>query len=61
MERFSENSKQFMWCKSNLNMARVKYSGSCIILYGCILSAGTGHLVKIEGRMDGETYREILV
>lgn len=56
---FRENSKQFMWCKINLTspqkstMPRVKYSGSCIILYGCVLSAGTGHLVKIEGRMDG--------
>lgn len=40
-------------------MPRVKYSGSCIILYGCVLSAGTGHLVKIEGRMDGAKYREI--
>jgi len=42
-------------------MPREKYSGSCIILYGCVLSAGTGHLVKIEGRMDGAKYREILV
>ncbi|MGH0115852.1 UNVERIFIED_CONTAM: hypothetical protein FKN15_054208 [Acipenser sinensis] len=30
------------------------------MLWGCFSSAGTGHFVKIEGRMDGAKYREIL-
>ncbi|MGH0128558.1 UNVERIFIED_CONTAM: hypothetical protein FKN15_040258 [Acipenser sinensis] len=30
------------------------------MMWGCFSSAGTGHLVKIEARMDGAKYREIL-
>ncbi|CAB1445178.1 unnamed protein product [Pleuronectes platessa] len=30
------------------------------MLWGCFSSAGTGKLVRIEGKMDGAKYREIL-
>jgi hypothetical protein len=30
------------------------------MLWGCILSAGTGKLVRIEGMKDGANYREII-
>jgi hypothetical protein len=30
------------------------------MLWGCFSAAGTGRLVGIEGRMNGEKYREIL-
>ena len=37
----------------------VKHGGS-IMLWGCFSSAGTGALVKIDGKMDGAKYRKIL-
>ena len=30
------------------------------MLWGCFSSAGTGALVRIEGKMDGPKYRKIL-
>lgn len=35
--------------------------GGGIMLWGCFLSAGTGHLVGIDGRMNGAKYRDILL
>jgi hypothetical protein len=37
----------------------VKHGGG-IILWGCFSAAGTGRLVRIEGKMNGAKYREIL-
>ena len=60
IELFGQNSKRYVWRKPNTAHASrhtiptVKYGG------GSFSSAGTGHLVKIEGRMDGAKYREIL-
>ncbi|KAK6318935.1 hypothetical protein J4Q44_G00101460 [Coregonus suidteri] len=38
----------------------VKHGGGNIILWGCFSVKGTGQLHRIEGRMDGAMYREIL-
>ena len=38
----------------------VKHGEGSIMLCGCCSSAGTGKLVRIEGKMDGDKYREIL-
>ena len=38
----------------------VKHGGGNIILWGCFSAKGTGRLHRIEGRMDGAMYREIL-
>ena len=38
----------------------VKHGGGSIMLWGCLSSAGTEKLVRIEGMMDGAKYREIL-
>ena len=34
--------------------------GGSIMLRGLVASAGTGHLVKVEGRMDCNQYQQIL-
>ncbi|MGH0145253.1 UNVERIFIED_CONTAM: hypothetical protein FKN15_004921 [Acipenser sinensis] len=67
IELFGQNSKRYVWRKPNTTHASrhtiptVKYGGGSIMLWGCFSSAaGTRHLVKIEGRMDGAKYREIL-
>uniref|UniRef100_A0AAZ3RWT0 Tc1-like transposase DDE domain-containing protein n=1 Tax=Oncorhynchus tshawytscha TaxID=74940 RepID=A0AAZ3RWT0_ONCTS len=38
----------------------VKYGEGSIMLWGCVASAGTGNLVKVEGCMDSTQYQQIL-
>lgn len=38
----------------------VKFGGGSIMLWGCVASAGTRNLVKVEGRMDSIQYQQIL-
>ncbi|KAL0160049.1 hypothetical protein M9458_043774, partial [Cirrhinus mrigala] len=38
----------------------MKHGGGNMMLWGCFSAKSTGRLHRIEGRMDGATYREIL-
>ena len=38
----------------------VKHGGGNLMLWGCFLAKGIGRLHRIEGRMNGAMYREIL-
>ena len=38
----------------------MKHGGGSIMMWGCVSSAGTGKLVRIEEMSDGAKYREIL-
>ena len=38
----------------------VKHGGGSIMQWGCFSAAGTGRLVRIEGKMNAAMYRDIL-
>jgi hypothetical protein len=42
------------------NISTVKYGDGSIMLWRCFSVAGTGRLVRIEAKMNGAKYREIL-
>uniref|UniRef100_A0AAY5KS55 Uncharacterized protein n=1 Tax=Esox lucius TaxID=8010 RepID=A0AAY5KS55_ESOLU len=62
---FGLNAKRYVWQKSNtahhLNntIPKVKHGGGNIMLWGCFSAAGTGALIRIEGKMDGPKYCQI--
>ena len=67
IELFGLNAKRHVWRKPGIvhhlanNIPTVKHGGGRIILWGCFSAAGTGRLVRIEGKMNGAKYRKILV
>ena len=58
IELFGINSTRRVWWKRN--NPTVKHGGGNLMLWGCFSAKGTGRLHRIEGRMNGAMYREIL-
>ena len=52
-------AKLHIWRKP-CTLPTVKHGCGNIKLWGCLSVAGTGRLVKIEGKMNGSQYIEIL-
>ena len=59
IELFGLNSKHHIWRKLG-TIPTVKHGGGSIMLWGCFSEGETGRLVRIEGKMTGAKYREIL-
>uniref|UniRef100_A0AAY5L9B7 Transposase Tc1-like domain-containing protein n=1 Tax=Esox lucius TaxID=8010 RepID=A0AAY5L9B7_ESOLU len=66
IELFGLNSTRHVWRKKKdeyhpkNTIPTVKHGGGNIILWGCFSAKGTGRLHRIEERMDGAMYCEIL-
>ena len=58
IELFCLNAKRFVWRKP-VTIPTVKHGSGSFMLWGCFSAAGTGRLVRMEGKMNGAKYREI--
>ena len=59
IELFGLNAKRHIWSKPG-TIPTVKHGGGRFMLWGCFSAVGTGKLVRIEAKMNGAKYREIL-
>uniref|UniRef100_A0AAR2KAJ4 Tc1-like transposase DDE domain-containing protein n=1 Tax=Pygocentrus nattereri TaxID=42514 RepID=A0AAR2KAJ4_PYGNA len=66
IELFGVNARRHVWRKPGTahheanTIPTVKHGGGSIMLWGCFSAAGTGRLVRIEGKMNAAMYRDIL-
>ena len=63
---FGSDGREWYWRDPKLPLQpqyikpTVKFGGDSVMIWGCMGAFGVGKYCKIDGRMDGELYREIL-
>jgi len=63
---FGSDGREWCWKDPKLPLQpqhikpTVKFGGGSVMMWGCMGAFGMGKYCKIDGRMDGELYREIL-
>lgn len=66
IELFGVNARRHVWRKPGTahhqanTILTVTHGGGSIMLWGCFSAAGSGRIVRIEGKMTAAKYREIL-
>ena len=66
INRLGSDGRKWVWklpgesLNDRLVEGTLKYGGGSLMLWGCMCWDGTGYSCKIDGRMDGDLYIEIL-
>ena len=66
INRLGSDGRQWVWKKAGESLSdrvvegTVKFGGGSLMMWGCMMWEGVGYACKIDGRMDGELYTQIL-
>ena len=66
INRLGSDGKKWAWKKAGEGLSdtlvegTVKFGGGSVMLWGCILWDGPGYVSRIDGRMDGDLFIQIL-
>jgi len=66
INRLGSDGRKWVWKRpgeslnDRLVKGTVKFGGGSLMMWGCMLWDGVGYACKIDGRMDGELYTQIL-
>jgi transposase len=66
INRLGSDGRKWVWKKSGERLSdrlvegTVKFGGGSVMIWGCMTWEGVGYATKIDGRMDGDLYLQIL-
>lgn len=66
INRIGSDGRQWVWKKAGTPLQSqhvqqtIKFGGGSVMVWGCMTTSGVGYMCRIEGKMDGELYVEIL-
>ena len=66
INRLGSDGRKWVWKKAGEGLSdrvvqgTVKFGGGSVMMWGCMTWQGVGYAIKIDGRMDGDLYLQIL-